>query len=93
MVRVRLPVAAWPNAFGAAAPTFTMVPGSFLPVTPGVLGADGPPPGVLIAALAGVNPTVLVDVPDEDCTNGALDPAKVKARYPNHPLVVNGTIK
>lgn len=93
MARLRLPLGMIGNGVGAIAPTFVLVPGSFQPVTPNVLGPDGPLTGVALSALAGINATVLADVPDEDVSNGQLDPQKVKARYPDHPYVKNGTIK
>lgn len=92
MARVRLPIALLGNSIGAAAPSFIEVNGSYLG-DPSVCYAGGIKAGVLLGnpLLAAV--TVLADVPDEDVTNGALDPAKVKARYPNHPLVLSGAIK
>lgn len=93
MARLRLPLVFGPNALQAAAPTHQLVPGSLQPVTPAKTNADGVLLGVSPGdpALQGIS--VLADVPDEDVTNGALDPQKIKQRYPDHFLVRNGIIK
>jgi hypothetical protein len=92
MARIRLPLVTASNGIGAAAPTFREVPGSYQ-VDPLV----GTPSGIKVGILLGdpklAAATVLVDVPDEDVTDGKLDPVKVRTRYPNHPLVTSGTIK
>lgn len=93
MMRTRLPLVAVGNSIGAAAPTFIMVPGSILPLVAGVSTPDGLAPGIALSHPALASATVLVDVPDEDCTNGEYDHAKVVRRYPNHPLVTSGAIK
>jgi hypothetical protein len=68
------------------------VPGSYIGDV-SVCHADGIKSGILLGNPLLAQVTTLVDVPDEDCTAGALDPAKVKARYPTHPLVTSGAIK
>lgn len=92
MARIRLSMAITGTAIGAAAPSFIEVPNSYQG-DPSVCNSGGLKTGILLSNPLIGAVTVLVDVPDEDVTNGTLDPVKVKARYPNHPLVVNGTIK
>lgn len=63
-------------------PTYQMVDGSWAPVTANLLTARGVIPGADPAAVLALNPTVEVDVPEEDCTRaGAVDPASIKKRY------------
>lgn len=90
MVRVRVPVGVVGNGYGALFPSYSMVPGSWQPVVAGKVGPDGVPVGVLLNDPVIAQLTVLVDLPDEDCTNGQPDKAKIKARYPTHPLVTSG---
>lgn len=92
MQRIRLPIAIV-GSLQAAAPTFTEVPGSYLPITAGKVDANGILSGVLLSDPILAQVTVLVDVPDDDCTNGKLDPAKVATNYPKHPLILSGAIK
>lgn len=82
-----------PYGLQHAAPSGVSVPGSFLPVVPGKSDVNGVLVGVQVgdATLAGAS--VLVDVPDDDCTLGKLDPVKIKANYPSHWLVTSGIIK
>lgn len=93
MAQIRLPLVLGVGAVQAAAPSFQEVPGTYLPLVGGKVSANGVLPGVSLGdpALQGV--TVLVNVPDEDVTNGALDVNKIKARYPNHWLLTSGAIK
>lgn len=93
MARIRLPLATAAVGVGAAAPTYSEVSGTYQPTVPGKVDAHGVLPGVLLSDPSLANVTVLVDVPDEDVTNGQLDSAKIKARYPTHPLVTSGAIK
>lgn len=76
----------------ALAPSYVEVPNSYQG-DPAVCTPSGVKFGVSLgdARLQGV--TVLVDVPDEDVTNNVIDIAKVKQRYPNHPLIASGAIK
>lgn len=90
MVRIRIPLTLLAAGIGAALPTYSEVRGSYQPVTPGKVTADGIAPGVALSDPILGQVTVLVDVPDEDCTNGQPDPVKIKARYPTHPLVTSG---
>lgn len=93
MARIRVPVILGAGGLTVAAPTYNMVQDSWLPVVPGKSHANGVVNGVTLGdpALNGI--TVMVDVPDEDVTNGALDTVKVKARYPAHWLITSGVIK
>lgn len=93
MARVTLPLILGPNGVQVAAPTYVMVAGSFKPLTAGVIHADGVHNGVPLGHPALAGATVDVDVPDEDCTNGQLDPKKLKDNYPNHWLIHSGTVK
>ena len=93
MARIRVPVVLGPTGLQHAAPTGSMVSGSWQPVVSGKSTADGVLVGVVLGDPALQGMTVQVDVPDEDVTNGALDPVKVKARYPGHWLITSGVIK
>lgn len=90
MVRIRLPLVTGVGGFQAAAPSFQEVPGSYQGIAAGKVDAHGVLAGVPIGDPALANATVLVDVPDEDVTNGQLDNAKIKARYPDHWMVRAG---
>lgn len=92
MARVRIPAVLGPTGITPAAPTFTAVPGSFLPIVAGKSSADGVLVGAPVGDPALAGATYQVDVPDEDVTGNALDAQKIKTRYPNHWLVANHVI-
>lgn len=71
------------RGFHVDLPSYAMVPGTFEPVTPDLVAADGVLATAKVADALALGLTVEVDVPDEDCDceKGAIDPKKIRARY------------
>lgn len=86
MVKLKHDVA---RGFYVDLPCCRMVEGSFRPLVAGKIQADDVLPATVatpaqLAALLALNPTVEVDIPDEDCDcqAGTVDPNKIRERYP-----------
>ena len=96
-VRVRVLVA-WDakRGYHVALPTASMLPGTFQPVTPGLLGADGPEPATFPDgkpratpdAVMALSPTVEVLMPARDANpmTGKPSAAAIRLRYEDHPV-------
>jgi hypothetical protein len=88
-MRKRLPITyTAQRGWHVALPTYQMIPGTFQPITKGLIDKDG----VLAAAdttkVLTLTPTVEVDFPDEymhDDLDG-IDPGKIRNMYKDHPL-------
>lgn len=82
---VRVPLDYSPGSgFFVKLPTYLMVPGSFAPVIPGVIGPDGVVAGVDPAAVLSIGVSVECEVPDADCNpeTRAPCPVAINRRYP-----------
>ena len=68
-------------------PTFSMLPGSFLPVTDGLIDADGPLASADPKAVLAVNCSVLVEIPDDTPVDqaGDFDAGGIRDMYAGHP--------
>lgn len=68
-------------------PTFRIIDGSFLPVTKDIITSDGIPPKANPNDVAGLLPTVEVDIPDEYIADdgSGIDFAKIRAIHKGHP--------
>jgi hypothetical protein len=86
-MRRRVKVIFRDEAWRVDLPSYQMVPGSWLPVIPGVTFADGVLPGVDpdLPALAAL--TCMVDFPDDIANpqTGRPDHAKIRALYRGQP--------
>lgn len=67
-------------------PTFRMVPGSFQPVTAGLIDADGPLSGADSAQVQALNPTVEIELPDHTPLNpgGQIAAGRMRNIYREH---------
>lgn len=88
MSKIRVPLVVGIGGIQAAVPTGRMSESSFTPLIPGKVTKDGILAGVSIGDPQLANVTVEVDVPDDDLTDDktALDPVKLRKRYPGHFL-------
>lgn len=83
-MKIRLPIAHDPAlGFFVDLPTYSMVPGTFAPVIPGVIEPDGVLAGVDPAEVLALGVSVECEVPDEDCDceAGAPCPQRLAGRY------------
>lgn len=70
------------NRFFINLPTYTMIPGTFGPVTTSLIFADGIHSGANVAAVLALNPYVECDFPDEYVTpSGDLSASRIAAMY------------
>ncbi len=79
----QLPNGAW----GVDLPTYTMVPGSWRPVTPKLIHADGIFPNAEPAAVLAKHPTVEIEIPDNTPLDddGQIHADKIRKMYAEHP--------
>jgi len=68
-------------------PTYAMLAATFEPITNALLHAHGPYPDADPKDVMALNPTVIVDVPDDCCdhTTQTISPEKIRALYSNVP--------
>lgn len=68
-------------------PTYIMIPGTVLPITPGMIDADGVIPSADPVAVRALGPTVMVHHPHEytDPRDGRIRADKIRSMYSNHP--------
>src|SRR5438445_9295228 len=77
------PYATW----GVDLPTYDMVAGSWLPLVESKIDKDGVLAGVLDAEALSLEPTVLVEIPDDwkITVDGQLDAEQLREMYREHP--------
>jgi hypothetical protein len=92
-VRKRLPVS-WDRArgFHVALPTYMMIPGTWQPVTPGLVHENGAEPSAKPADVIALDVSVLCDFPDADAhpLTGQPSDLVIMTRYENHSVFGGG---
>lgn len=87
-MRKRFPVAHSPaRGYHVALPTYLMIDGSWLPITPTLIHRDGPLPAAAVAAVLALDPTVLVEIPNDyiDPLTGEIDVPRIRETYRRNP--------
>ncbi len=75
-------------------PEYSMIPGSWQPVTPTLIDANGPLYNSDPTMVAGLNPTCEVDVPDRICDpdTDELSKDRIRELYKGNELWDNETV-
>lgn len=74
------------RGFHVDMPTYVMIPGTFAPVTDGLIGPDGPISGAKVADVLALGPSVEVDLPDDTPIKaGKIDAAGLRKMYADTP--------
>ncbi len=87
-MRKRAPITTLINgAWGVDLPSYTMIPGSWRPVTPKLIYDDGIYPNAEPAAVLAQHPTVEIEIPDNTPLDddGQIDADKIRKMYAEHP--------
>ncbi len=87
-MRKSAPITQLPDGtWGVDLPTYHMIRGTWKPVTPKLIHADGIYPNAEPAAVLAKHPTVEIEIPDDTPLDddGNIHHEKLRKRYAGHP--------